>query len=254
MNNGLHSLSSGEGPPVILLHGLFGQGSNLRGVARALESNFTVHCLDLPDHGRSPWLAHASLSSYAERVEDWMATHDIEVAHVLGHSLGGKVAMELALSRPERINKLVVADVAPVEYPGNHDRIIEALLRVAVRPCSSRGEAQLILEESIDEPGVVGYLMMGLARVGDTYRWRFNVEGLQAAYPALRAAPRPGAIYVGGSLFLRGADSNYVLPAYEAEIGRRFPASEVVTIPDAGHWVHIDQAETFQHRVLEFLS
>ena len=200
MNNGLHSLSSGEGPPVILLHGLFGQGSNLRGVARALESRFTVHCLDLPDHGRSPWLAHASLSSYAERVEDWMTTHDIEVAHVLGHSLGGKVAMELALSRPERINKLVVADVAPVEYPGNHDRIIEALLRVAVRSCSSRGEAQLILEESIDEPGVVGYLMMGLARVGDTYRWRFNVEGLQAAYPALRAAPRPGAVHEGGGV------------------------------------------------------
>ena len=183
-----------------------------------------------------------------------MTTHDIEAAHVLGHSLGGKVAMELGLSRPERINKLVVADVAPVEYPGNHDRIIEALLRVAARSCGSRGEAQLILEESIDEPGVVGYLMMGLARVGDTYRWRFNVEGLQAAYPALRAAPRPGAVHEGGALFLRGADSNYVLPAHEAEIGQRFPASEVVTIPDAGHWVHIDQAETFQHRVLEFLS
>ena len=209
MNNGLHSLSSGAGPPVILLHGLFGQGSNLRGVARALESRFTVHCLDLPDHGRSPWLAHASLSSYAERVEDWITTHDIGAAHVLGHSLGGKVAMELGLSRPERIDKLVVADVAPVKYPGNHDRIIEALLRVAARSCG---------------------------------------------YPALRAAPRPGAIYEGASLFLRGADSHYVLPAYEAEIGRRFPASQVVTIPDAGHWVHIDQAEIFQHCVLEFLS
>ena len=254
MNNCLHSLSSGEGPPVILLHGLFGQGSNLRGVARALESHFTVHCLDLPDHGRSPWLAHASLSSYAERVEDWMMTNNTQAAHVLGHSLGGKVAMELALSRPERIKKLVVADVAPAEYPGNHDRIIAALLHVFVRPCSSRGEAQSILEASIDEPDVVGYLMMGLARVGDTYRWRFNVEGLQAAYPALRAAPRPGAVHEGEALFLRGADSNYVSPAHEAEIGRRFPASQVVTIPEAGHWVHIDQAENFQHRVLEFLS
>jgi esterase len=162
--------------------------------------------------------------------------------------------MEVALSRPGRVKKLVVADVAPVEYPGNHDRIIDTLLRVAARPCSSRGEAQSILEESIDEPGVVGYLMMGLARVGDTYRWRFNVEGLQAAYPALRAAPRPGAVYEGRTLFLRGADSNYVLPAHEAEIRRRFPASQVVTIPDAGHWVHIDQAENFQHCVLEFLS
>ncbi len=253
MNNGLHSLSSGGGPPVILLHGLFGQGSNMRGVARALESNFAVHCLDLPDHGRSPWLRHASLASYAECVDDWMKIQDIEAAHFLGHSLGGKVAMELALSRPGRVNKLVVADVAPVEYPGNHDQIIEALHRVAARPCSSRGEAQSILDESIDDPGVVGYLMMGLARLGVTYQWRFNVEGLHAAYPALRAAPRPGPVHKGASLFLRGADSNYVLPAHEAEIGRRFPASRLVTIPDAGHWLHIDQAETFQRRVLEFL-
>jgi len=237
-----------------VLHGLFGQGINLRGVARALGSNFTVHLLDLPDHGRSPWLQHASLASYAECVEDWMTTQDIDAAHVLGHSLGGKVAMELALSSPERINKLVVADVAPVEYPGNHDRIIDALLRVAARPRRSRGEVQSILDESIGESGVVGYLMMGLARVGATYHWRFNVEGLQAAYPVLRAAPKPGTVYEGASLFLRGADSNYVLPAYEAEIGRRFPASRVVTVPDAGHWVHIDQAENFQRCVLEFLS
>ena len=254
MNNVLYTRTSGQGPDLILLHGLFGQGGNLRSVARALETDFRVHCLDLPDHGRSPWLPEASLATYASTVRDWMDQHQLMSAHILGHSLGGKVAMELALSRPERIKKLVVADVAPVEYPGNHDRIIDTLLRVAARPCSSRGEAQSILEESIDEPGVVGYLMMGLARVGDTYRWRFNVEGLQAAYPALRAAPRPGAIYEGGSLFLRGADSNYVLPAYEAEIGRRFPSSHVVTILDAGHWVHIDQAETFQRCVLEFLS
>ena len=254
MNNGLHSLSSGEGPTVILLHGLFGQGTNLRGVARALESNFAVHCLDLPDHGRSPWLRNASLASYAECVEDWMTAQDIEAADLLGHSLGGKVAMELALASPRRVSKLVVADVAPVEYPGNQDRIMEALLRVAAKPCSSRGEAQSILEESIDEPGVVGYLMMGLVRVGATYQWRFNAEGLQAGYPALRAAPRPEAVYGGASLFLRGADSNYILPAYEADIGRRFPASRVLTIPDAGHWLHVDQAETFQNYVLEFLS
>ena len=254
MNNGLHSLSSGEGPHVILLHGLFGQGSNLRGVARALESSYAVHCLDLPDHGRSLWLEHASLAGYAECVDDWMTTQGIEAAHVLGHSLGGKVAMELALSKPGRVNKLVVADVAPVEYAGNHDPIMEALQRVAAQPCDSRGEAQLILQKAIKEPRVVGYLMMGLSRVGDTYQWRFNVEGLHAGYLALRAAPRPGAVYDGPSLFLRGADSNYVLPAHEAEIRRRFPAGRVVTIKGAGHWLHTDQADTFHHLVLEFMS
>ena len=254
MNNSLHSLSSGSGPHVILLHGLFGQGSNLRGVARALESQYTVHCLDLPDHGRSLWLKPGSLAGYADCVEGWMATQSIEKAHVIGHSLGGKVAMELALSRPGRVSRLVVADVAPVEYTGNHDRIIAALLRVAAQQCGTRGEAELILQESIDEPSVIGYLMMGLARVGATYQWRFNVEGINDAYPSLRGAPMPGAVYDGAALFLRGADSNYVLSSHQAEIARRFTHGRLVTIQGAGHWVHIDQAATFNHCVLEFLS
>ena len=111
MNNTLHARTSGQGPDVIVLHGLFGQGSNLGSVSRALVSEFRVQCLDLPDHGRSPWLARASLSTYAQAVTEWMDQHELPAAHILGHSLGGKVAMELALTEPARVGKLVVADI-----------------------------------------------------------------------------------------------------------------------------------------------
>ena len=116
MNNTLHARTSGQGPDVILLHGLFGQGSNLGSLSRALASDFRVHCLDLPDHGRSPWRAEASLPTYAQAVREWMDQHQLPAANILGHSLGGKVAMELAVTQPERVRKLVVADMAPVTY------------------------------------------------------------------------------------------------------------------------------------------
>jgi len=255
MNNGLHSLSSGEGPPVILLHGLFGQGSNLRGVARALESNFTVHCLDLPDHGRSPWLAHASLSSYAERVEDWMTTHDVEAAHVLGHSLGGKVAMELALTEPARVGKLVVADMAPVTYAEHHQVILDALQQVAAQGCQTRAEAQAMLGEVIEDPGVVGYLLMSLERAAENglYQWRFNLASLAEAYGRLREAPTEAAPFQGHVLFLDGSESAYIQASHEPEIQRRFPCSQLVTVNQAGHWLHIDQPEAFNGAVRDFL-
>ena len=255
MNNGLHSLSSGEGPPVILLHGLFGQGSNLRGVARALESNFTVHCLDLPDHGRSPWLAHASLLSYAERVEDWMTNHDIEAAHVLGHSLGGKVAMELAVTQPERLRKLVVADMAPVTYTEHHQQILVALQQVVRQKCETRAAAEALLGEVIDDPGVVGYLLMSLERGAghEVYQWRFNLAGLADAYGRLREAPSEAGPFRGPTLFLKGSESACIQAAHEPEIQRRFPCSQLVTVNHAGHWLHIDQPEVFNSAVRDFL-
>ena len=133
MNNALYSRSSGQGPDLVLLLGLFGQGTNLRSVARALEADFRVHCLDLPDHGRSAWLDTASLAAYAAAVHGWMDQHELKAAHLLGHSLGGKVAMELALTEPARVGKLVVADMAPVTYAEHHQVILDALQQVAAQ-------------------------------------------------------------------------------------------------------------------------
>ena len=253
MNNTLHALSSGDGAHVVLLHGLFGQGSNLRGVARTLQSDFTVHCVDLPDHGRSMWRDRASLDDYAACVAAWMHDKGIGRAHILGHSLGGKVAMQLALSRPEQVDKLVVADVAPVAYEGNHDAIVAALEAVAEEECASRAEAEAILREAIADPGVVGYLLMGLARVGDHYTWRFHLKGLKAGYARLREPPTGSESHSGPTLFLRGADSAYVQRQHEPEIARRFPNSSLETLQAAGHWLHVDQPEQFNAAVAAFL-
>lgn len=254
MNHTLHSRESGQGPDVLLLHGLFGQSANLRSVARALEPEFRVHGLDLPDHGQSLWLSDASLPAYATCVSDWMADQGIDHAHVIGHSLGGKVAMELALTTPAKVGRLVVADIAPVAYPRGHQAIIAALKVVQSSGCRSRADAEAILQDSIEDPGVIGYLLMSLRAEAGVYQWRFNLEGLAAAYDRLGAAPSDAEPFAGPSLFLRGAQSTYVLAEHEDTIARRFPASELVTIDPAGHWLHVDQPQTFNRRVRDFLS
>ena len=255
MNNALYSRSLGQGPDLVLLHGLFGQGTNLRSVARALEADFRVHCLDLPDHGRSPWLTTASLATYAAAVLGWMDQHELTAAHILGHSLGGKVAMELALTEPARVERLVVADMAPVTYAEHHQVILDALQQVAAQGCQTRAEAEALLGEVIDDPGVVGYLLMSLERgaESDFYQWRFNLASLAEAYGRLREAPTEAASYQGHTLFLKGSESAYIQASHEPEIQRRFPCSQLVTVNQAGHWLHIDQPEAFNSAVRDFL-
>ena len=255
MNNVLRTRTSGQGPDLVLLHGLFGQGSNLRSIARALEADFCVHCLDLPDHGRSPWLKEASLASYAAAVAEWMEQNKLPTADFLGHSLGGKVAMELALTKPERVGKLVVADMAPVTYAEHHQQILEALQRVAAQRCQTRIEAEALLSEVIDDPGVVGYLLMSLEREaeGGVHQWRFNLAGLADGYGRLREAPSEAAPFQGQTLFLKGSESAYIQVSHEQEIRRRFPRSQLLTVNEAGHWLHIDQPGPFNGAVRSFL-
>ena len=145
MNTTIYASTLGQGPDVLLLHGLFGQGSNLRRVAKVLEPEFRVHCLDLPDHGRSVWLEEASLADYAQAIMRWMSESGIASAHVVGHSLGGKVAMQLALSHAPLVNRLVVADIAPVAYVAQHANVFEALQQVSEARCQSRQAAGEIL-------------------------------------------------------------------------------------------------------------
>ena len=255
MNNALYSRTLGQGPDLILLHGLFGQGANLRSVARALEADFRVHCLDLPDHGRSPWLTDASLATYAAAVRDWMDQQALPAAHILGHSLGGKVAMELALTEPSRVEKLVVADIAPVVYSQRHKVILDTLQQVAARGCKTKAEVEELMGEVIDDPGVMGYLLMSLERgaENDLYQWRFNLAGLANAYGRLREAPIEAAPFQGLVLFLKGSESSYIQALHEPEIQRRFPCSQLVTVNQARHWLHIDQPARFNGALQAFL-
>ena len=255
MNNSLRAVSGGRGRDVILLHGLFGRGSNLRGIARALEPHCRVHCLDLPDHGGSTWLAAASLDTYAEEVSLWMTANRIDEADVIGHSLGGKIAMQLALNHAAQVGRLVVADIAPVQYPAQHAEILAVMARVQAGHCQTRAAAEALLAEVIPEPGVRAYLLMSLTRGSVGYEWCLNLAGLTEGYPNLRAPPSGQQQCPAPTLFLRGGKSGYITSDHLPEISRRFPHNRVQTVPDAGHWLHVDQPglvhESIQRHLLE---
>lgn len=249
-----HSIA-GAGPPVILIHGLFGAGGNLGALARSLTEKFTVYSLDLPNHGRSDWVEEASLAQMADSVLQWMDGEALSSAAIVGHSLGGKVAMEIALSHPQRCGAAVIADIAPVKYSPHHDSVFAALDAVVASEVRSRGEAAKIMSQYIEEEGVIQFLLMSLKRgVDDGYGWRFNLEGIKRNYDAVRAEPDVVAPFSGPVLFVKGGDSSYILPEHRARVLQLFPAAEVKVMPGCGHWLHAQQPAMFNGIVGRFLE
>jgi esterase len=250
----LHSSKGGAGPPVILLHGLFGSGNNLGALARALHDSHSVFTVDLPNHGRSDWLEDATLSAMADSVHDWMHHQGLPSAQFVGHSLGGKVAMQLALSHPDRVSALVVADIAPVEYPPHHDGVFAALDAVAAAACDSRAAAAQLMALHLPEEPVIQFLLASLRRDADgIYRWRFNLEGLKRGYAALRAEPVEHAPYCGPVLFIKGGDSNYIKEVHRSHILHLFPDAAMKIMPGCGHWLHAERPNLFNSLVRRFL-
>ncbi len=255
MSSKLHSSLLGEGEPVVLLHGLFGAGNNLGALARALSDRYQVHSVDLPNHGRSDWVDSIDLSSMAASLEAWMVHHGLDDACWVGHSLGGKVAMELALSRPGRVRALVVADIAPVVYPPRHADVFAALEAVEAAPCSSRQEAAQRMAEHIDEEGVVQFLLTSLRRADDgSFRWRFNLKGLHSGYDKLIGSPSGSGPFQGPVQFLKGGDSDYVLEDHRHHIVSLFPQAELKVMPGCGHWLHAERPRLFNNLVGRFLD
>ncbi|WOJ94406.1 alpha/beta fold hydrolase [Congregibacter variabilis] len=250
----LHASVVGVGSPVILLHGLFGMGSNLGGLARALASDFEVHQLDLPNHGRSSWQENSDLHDLAASVFAYLKNKGLSRVAVVGHSLGGKVAMQMALSWPEHISAVVVADIAPVEYPASHDAVFSAIAAVEAARPKSRSEAGELMQGSVSEPSVVQFLTMSLKRDDEgVYTWRFNASALRDNYENFRQSPT-GPVYPGAALFVYGLASDYV-----DEVGMRaaldlFPRARFQGIPDTGHWLHAEKPQVFNRSVLDFLK
>ncbi|MEP4485177.1 MAG: alpha/beta fold hydrolase [Halioglobus sp.] len=251
----LHDSVLGEGPDVVLLHGLFGMGSNLGSLARALQGRYRVHSVDLPNHGHSGWLDEASLVAQAQCVAQWMDERHLHSATFVGHSLGGKVAMQLALQQPLKVDALVVADIAPVNYEGSHDDVFAALDAVAARSVRSRAEAAAIMAPFIEEDMVTQFLLLSLQRDTDgSYHWRFNLQGLKDNYAAVREAPELDIPYDGPTLFISGGDSPYIAPEYHAAIETCFPSSSISVMPGCGHWLHAQDPNTFNALVGDFLD
>lgn len=252
----LHHQIIGEGPPLIVLHGLFGSGTNWRSFARAISGQRQVHLLDLRNHGRSP---HSDEISYTLMSADLLAYMDqqsLSSASVLGHSMGGKVAMLSALQAPERVSDLVVVDIAPVAAGQDHLPYIRAMQSIDLEGLSRRETASEMLAEAIPDPGLRQFLLQNLERDDDGFRWRINLSALASNMPALHDFPLENgeASYEGPALFVRGEKSDYVPERHYPVIRKHFPAAEIATVDGAGHWLHAEKPQTFAETVKPFLG
>lgn len=250
----LFARTQGNGPPLVLLHGLFGSNENLGSVARALADDFSIHAMDLRNHGRSPHGAEMAYPVLAHDVLETLAAAGIERTSILGHSLGGKTAMELALSRPRHVERLIVVDIAPIPYERRHDRELEALHALDLEQVSSRGDADRALAEAIPNPAIRQFLLKNLVRTEDGYSWRMPLDTIYREYADIAAAPASPGPFDGPTLFIRGGNSDYITDDSEPAIHERFPNARIETIPDAAHWVHVDAPEAFLGLVREFLG
>jgi esterase len=255
MASDLYVKRVGEGSAVILLHGLFGSGANLGSLARALQEQFSVFSPDLPNHGRSGWLAKPDLPAMADRLRHWMDAQGLSSAHLVGHSLGGKVAMQLALQCPTQVRSLIVADIAPVRYAAHHESVFAALQAVATGSCASREDAARILASYLQEAAVIQFLLASLQRdSGGIMRWRFDLQGIRDAYPSLLAAPLAEKSYAGPVLFIKGGASDYIQAQHWSAIQALFPAASIRMMPGCGHWLHVEKPQQFNGIVTRFLT
>lgn len=248
----LHTVQAGEGPPVVLLHGLFGSARNLAGVQRALSSRCRVIAMDLRNHGASPHEVGMDYSTQAEDVRQTMQALGVPAAAVVGHSMGGKTAMRLALDTPAVVSALVVADIAPVPYPP-HFRAYTAAMQ-QVPGGSSRVAADASLAGVVEDPGVRGFLLQNL-RPGETPVWRIGLDHIAEGLPEIEGWEAPsGARYDGPVLVVAGDRSDYVRAEYRGAIRALFPRAQFVKVRNAGHWLHADNLPGFVSVLDAFLG
>lgn len=233
----LHATTYGEsGPWVVFCHGLFGQGKNWTQIAKVLAPSHRVLLLDMPNHGRSPWTTEFS---YAEAARMVAAALPPEPVALVGHSMGGKIAMLVALLEPARVERLCVVDVSPVAYSGGTDfaAYIAAMLEVPTDQLQRRAEADQLLMPVVSDPVVRSFLLQNLHRVGDTWRWQPNLEVLGRDLGALTGWPEEevvGKVFSGQVLWIAGADSDYIKPEYAAAMEALFPTVRKVRIRSCG--------------------
>lgn len=247
--------SFGQGDPIVILHGLFGTLDNWQTIAKTLADDYTVYIIDQRNHGRSPHLPEMNYSLMAEDLKAFMENNWMFKAHVMGHSMGGKTAMQFALNYPDMVDKLIIVDIGPWVYPSGHQDIFEALFALDLDKLDSRKEADDFLASRIDDFGVRQFLLKNLIRDKEEgYRWKMNLQVLYDKYSEILAAVEANAVFQGETLFVRGSKSDYIRDTDIPNIKSKFPASNVETIAGAGHWVHAEAPEDFLKVLKAFLS
>ncbi len=243
----LNAVTTGTGPPLLLLHGLFGSATNWRGIARALSDSHEVHALDLRNHGASPWAESMSYVEMAGDVRGFIESSGLSKASVLGHSMGGKAAMALALLHPELVDKLIVADIAPVSYADTLTPFAEAMRSVDVMAAASRTEVQRRLQSMLPDPSVAGFLTQNLVSRNDHFDWRINLGAITAQMSSLSSFPDElrSLRYKPAITVIAGENSGYVANHDGSDFAPMFSQVKVEVIEGAGHWVHADRPDEF---------
>lgn len=246
----------GQGEPIIILHGMFGTLDNWQTIAKKLAKDFMVFIVDLRNHGRSPHSDDFSYQIMSEDLKDFMESNWIYNAHIIGHSMGGKVAMQFALEHADMVEKLVIVDIAPVKYTGNHELIFKALFSLDLVNLESRQVADELLQKYIPEFAVRQFLLKNLSINKDSneYEWKMNLPVIHDAYQQILGHTMPDSDFRGDTLFIKGAKSDYIQTEQFPSFQSYFPQAKLSTIKDAGHWVHAEQPKAFLETLRNFLS
>ncbi len=245
---------SAGAPPLLILHGLLGASGNWHTLSRSVfGERFAVYAIDQRNHGRSPHAGAFDYPTLADDVRDFLDQHEIEQAHLLGHSMGGKTAMQMALAYPERTQTLIVADIAPKAYPPHHLPLLEALAALDPSAYESREAIDEALAEEVPSRPVRQFLLKNLAYEDGRYAWQMNLPAIREGYDAISSAIEAGGCFGSPTLFLRGEESDYVAEEDLGAIRKLFPEAKLETIKGAGHWLHADQPDAFGEAVMAFL-
>ena len=249
---------SENGAPVLVLHGLFGSLSNWGWHCKQLAQQYAVYGVDLRNHGDSPHSDQLDYQVMAEDVRQLIVRLGLESCCIVGHSMGGKVAMQLALSFPDLIEKLVIVDIAPVSYPEDadgHMNVLAAMDAVKLGEIKSRTQAEVTIEDYIPQEATRKFLLTNLVRNKEgSFEWRLDKDSIRKNYANLRAELIATMSFLKPVLFIKGSLSPYIKPEHEAQIKELFPAASVKLLMDAGHWLHAEKPQALQKTLLKFLS
>ena len=244
---------AGEGDPIVILHGLFGSSDNWLSIARVLSETHKVYAVDQRNHGQSPHSDYFSYEIMANDLKEFLEEHNIVNPIIIGHSMGGKVAMQFATEHPEILKKLVVVDIAPKEYPVHHDVILEGLNSIDVKNLASRNEANEQLAKYVQDIGTRQFLLKNIARTSDGFQWKINLPVIETGIEQIGIGLDPTSSYDGDTLFIRGKKSHYIQDEDQPDLLKHFPKSELETIENAGHWIHAEQPEAFLSAIKSFI-
>ncbi len=246
----------GSGKPLFILHGLFGSSDNWQTLGKRFAENYTVYFIDQRNHGRSPHSPEHTYKVMSDDLTELIEDEKLDKVILMGHSMGGKTAMYFAVNHPEKVDKIVVVDIGPKEYPITNKDILDAVEKVKLKDVNSRKQVEEVISHDIKDPRTVQFILKNLYwDDNQKLTWRFNTEALKNALATIaEATPIPAKPLQIPALFIKGEQSEYVAPTDMELINRFFSNARLVSIPQSGHWVHADNPGEFYKVVMEFLN